>query len=142
MLKSMTRREMLQAGLTAATIAALGLPESILPAPLQGETAVPFTDIPANINFTVDPNAPNRFLDIRTIDGQTTPKERFFATQHHGQPEVDPATFRLKVDGAVHKTMELTLDDIRKRPSVQLPAAFECSGNSRGRLQGLALHGL
>ena len=138
----MTRREMLQAGLTAATLATLGLPESMMPAVLQGETAVPFTDIPANMNFTVDPNAPNRFLDIRTIDGPYTPKEKFFATQHHGQPEVDPATFRLKVDGTVNKTLELTMDEIRKRPSVQVPVGFECSGNSRGRLQGLESAGL
>jgi len=138
----MTRREMLRAGLTAATLATLGLPESMMPAVLQGETAVPFTDIPANMNFTVDPNAPNRFLDIRTIDGPYTPKEKFFATQHHGQPEVDPATFRLKVDGTVNKTLELTMDEIRKRPSVQVPVGFECSGNSRGRLQGLASAGL
>ena len=116
MTKTMTRREMLQAGLTAATLAALGLPESMLPAMLQGDTPVPFTDIPANINFTVDPNTPNRFLDIRTINGQYTPKDKFFATQHHGQPEVDPATFRLKIDGTVNKPMELTLDEIRKRP--------------------------
>jgi DMSO/TMAO reductase YedYZ molybdopterin-dependent catalytic subunit len=94
------------------------------------------------MNFTVDPNAPNRFLDIRTIDGPYTPKDRFFATQHHGQPEVDPATFRLKVDGTVNKTLELTMDEIRKRPSVQIPVGFECSGNSRGRLQGLASAGL
>lgn len=142
MTKALTRRELLQAGLTAATLTGLGLPEFLLAAPLQGEVAVPFTDIPANINFTVDPNTPNRFIDIRTIDGQTTPKDKFFATQHHGQPEVDPATFRLKVDGAVNKIMELTLDDIRKRPSVQLPAAFECSGNSRGRIQGMASAGM
>ncbi len=139
---TMTRREMLQAGLTAATLAAIGLPESMMPAALQSETPVPFTDIPANINFTVDPNTPNRFIDIRTIDGQFTPKDKFFATQHHGQPEVDPTTFRLKVGGNLNKTMELTLDEIRKRPAVQLPAAFECSGNSRGRIQGMASAGL
>ena len=142
MTTKVTRREMLQAGLTAATLAALGLPESMMPAVLQGETPVPFTDIPANMNFTVDPNSPNRVLDIRTIDGQITPRDKFFAIQHHGQPEVDAATFRLKVGGTVNKPLELTLDEIRKRPSVQVPAAFECSGNSRGRIQGLSSAGL
>lgn len=141
MAPTMTRREMIQAGLTAATLAALGLPETMIPAPLQGETAVPFTDL-GNVNFTVDPNSPNRFLDIRTIDGPITPKDKFFAIQHHGQPDVDAAAFRLKVGGAVNRTMELTLDEIRRRPSVQLPAAFECSGNSRGRIQGLTSAGL
>ena len=142
MTTKVTRREMLQAGLTAATLAALGLPESMMPAVLQGETPVPFTDIPANMNFTVDPNSPNRVLDIRTIDGQITPRDKFFAIQHHGQPEVDAATFRLKVGGTVNKPLELTLDEIRKRASVQVPAAFECSGNSRGRIQGLSSAGL
>jgi len=142
MAPTMTRREILQAGLTAATLATLGLPEMLLPAAAQGDTPVPFTDIPANLNFNADPSAPNRILDIRTIDGSSTPRDKFFATQHHGQPEVDPVAFRLKVDGTVGKTMELTLDDIKKRPSVQLPVAFECSGNSRGRVQGMASAGL
>src|SRR5262245_23901039 len=125
MAPTMTRREMLQAGLTAATLATLGLPEMLMTAAAQGETPVPFTDIPANLNFNVDASAPNRILDIRTIDGPYTPRDKFFATQHHGQPEVDPVAFRLKVDGTVGKTLELTLDDIKKRPSVQLPVAFE-----------------
>src|SRR5262245_10469320 len=134
----MNRREMLKAGWTAASLTAMVLPEFVLPAQAQNETPVPFTDIPANVNFTVDPNSPNRFLDIRTIDGQFTPKDRFFAIQHLGQPEVDAGTFRLKVDGTVGKPMDLTLDEIKKRPAVQVPAAFECSGNGRGRVQGLS----
>src|SRR5262249_1116954 len=81
-------------------------------------------------------------LDIRTIDGQFTARDKFFATQHLGQPEVDPATFRLKVTGLVNKEMELTLDDIRKRPSVQIPVGFECSGNSSRRIEGMASNGL
>src|SRR5947208_15181841 len=98
---TMTRREMLQTGLTAATLAAIGLPETLLPAPSQGDTQVPFTDIPANINFNADPSAPNRFLDIRTIDGPYTPKDKFFATQDNGLVDVDAAKFRLKLGGAV-----------------------------------------
>ena len=69
MLKTMTRREMLKAGLTAASLAAMGLPASSMPALAQGETPVPFTDIPDNLNFSWDGKSPNRILDIRTIDG-------------------------------------------------------------------------
>ena len=57
MAPTMTRREILQAGLTAATLATLGLPEMLLPAAAQGDTPVPFTDIPANLNFNADPSA-------------------------------------------------------------------------------------
>src|SRR5438045_2065805 len=90
---TMTRREMLKAGLTAASLAAMGLPVSVLPALAQGETAVPFTDIPDNLNFNWDGQSPNRILDIRTIDGPVTPKDKFFAIQHLDQPEVDGATY-------------------------------------------------
>src|SRR5690349_18797167 len=112
----MTRREILKAGLTAASMAAIGVPVATMPALAQGETLVPFTDIPDTMNFNADPNSPTRFLDIRTIDGQLTPKDKFFATQHLGQPEVDPAAYRLKLTGLVNKPIELALADIKKRP--------------------------
>ena len=122
-------------------LAPLLISSATLPALAQNETAVPFTDIPDNINFTVDPNSPTRFLDIRTIDGPFTPKDRFFALQHFGQPTVDPATYRLKVTGLVNKPIELSLDEIRKRPSIQIGAGFECSGNGPRRIQGLVSNG-
>jgi DMSO/TMAO reductase YedYZ molybdopterin-dependent catalytic subunit len=137
----MTRRELLKAGFTAASLAAMGLPVAALPALAQGETLVPFTDIPDSMNFNADPSSPNRFLDIRTIDGPYTARDKFFATQHLGQPEVDPSTFRLKVTGLVNKEMELTLDDIRKRPPVSIPVGFECSGNSPRRIEGMVSNG-
>jgi DMSO/TMAO reductase YedYZ molybdopterin-dependent catalytic subunit len=138
----MTRREILKAGLTAASMAAIGLPVAAMPALAQGETLVPFTDIPDNMTFNADPNAPNRFLDIRTIDGQLTPKNNFFTTQHLGQPEIDPSAYRLKVTGLVNKPIELALADIKKRPATQLAVGFECSGNSPRRIEGLASNGM
>ena len=42
-----------------------------------------------------------RIIDIRKIDGPFTPKDQFFTTQHYGHPDVDPATFRLKISGLV-----------------------------------------
>src|SRR5213593_903443 len=129
MTTTMTRREMLKAGLTAASLAAMGLPVSALPALAQGETAVPFTDIPDNLNFNWDGQSPNRIFDIRTIDAGFTPKDKFFAIQHLAQPEIDGATYRLKMTGLINKPIELALDDLKKHASVQLPAGFECSGN-------------
>jgi len=139
---TMTRREILKAGLTAASLAAMGLPVVSLPALAQGETMVPFTDIPDSMNFTVDPNSPTRFLDIRTIDSPFTAKDKFFAVQHLGQPDVDLSTHRLKISGLVNKPMELSLDEIRKRPSMQMAVGFECSGNGPRRIEGLASNGM
>jgi DMSO/TMAO reductase YedYZ molybdopterin-dependent catalytic subunit len=133
-----TRRRLLQGGLAAAGLAALGVPEWVLPALAQGEVVVPFTDIPANANFT--PNPVTRQLDIRTISGPFTPKDQFFTTQHYGHPDVDLATFKLKVTGLVDRPQSLSLDDLKKLGSTELVAGFECSGNRRP-LQGLSSNG-
>ena len=82
-----------------AGLSVLGIPDWVLPALAQGETLVPFTDLPDNINLT--PTADRRLLDVRTIEAPFTPTDQFFTTQHYGHPEVDPAVFGLKVSGLV-----------------------------------------
>jgi DMSO/TMAO reductase YedYZ molybdopterin-dependent catalytic subunit len=134
---SVTRREMLRGTLAAAGLAALGIPEWALPALAQGEDVVPFTDLPETFP---PPTVDRRQLDIRTIDGPLTPRDRFFTTQHYGHPKVDPATFQLKVSGLVERPLSLSLDDLRRMRSVELVAGFECSGNRRP-LQGLSSNG-
>ena len=64
----------------------------------------------------------------------------FATTQHYGHPEVDAATFKLKVTGMVDRPKSLSLDDLRKMGSTDLIAGFECSGNRRP-LQGLCGNG-
>src|SRR6059036_1919014 len=133
-----TRREMLKGGLALAGLSVFGVPEWALPALAQSETLVPFTDLPENMNLTPAPD--RRILDIRKIDGPFTPKDQFFTTQHYGHPEVDPATFRLKVTGLVERPKSLSLDELRKMGGAELVAGFECSGNRRP-LQGLSGNG-
>ena len=133
-----TRREALQTALFVAGLG-LGLPEWAMPVLAQGETVVPFTDIPEN--FSTTPSAIVRVLDIRTIDGLVTPADQFFTTQHYGHPEIEPAAFRLKISGLVNQSKVFSLDDLRAMRSVDLVAGFECSGNGRGRVQGFASNG-
>ena len=116
----------------------LGVPDWALPAFAEGETLVPFTDLPPTINLTPAPD--RRILDIRTIDGPFTPKDKFFTTQHYGHPEVDPVAFRLRIAGLVDRPIELSLDELRKMKSTELVFGFECSGNRRP-LQGLSSNG-
>jgi DMSO/TMAO reductase YedYZ molybdopterin-dependent catalytic subunit/mono/diheme cytochrome c family protein len=61
-----------------------------------------------------------------------TPIEHFFVRTHVYEPKVDIASWRLKVDGVVGTPLTLTIDDIRKMPSVELIAVTECAGNGRG----------
>ena len=133
-----SRRDVIKGGLAVAGLSVFGVPDWVLPALAQGETVVAFTDIPDNVKWETPPD--RRLLDVRTIDGPFTPKDKFATTQHYGHPEVDPATFKLKVSGLVDRPKQLSLDDLRKLGTTDLVAGFECSGN-RGPLQGLCGNG-
>ena len=133
-----TRRDVLRGSLALAGLAALPIPEWVLPALAQGETLVPFTDLPEKFNATPTPD--RRLLDVRTIDGPLTHRDKFFTTQHHGHPEIDGAAFRLQVSGMVDRPLTLSLDDLRRMKPVDVVSGFECSGNRRP-LQGLCSNG-
>jgi DMSO/TMAO reductase YedYZ molybdopterin-dependent catalytic subunit len=135
MTENMTRRETLR-GAAAASLLAL-IPEWATPALAQGETDVPFTDIPKTFNPN-NPNSQTRMLDIRKIDGQLTPKDQFFAINHFNRPAIDPAAFRLKFTGMVNKSAEFSLADLKAMKSTEVVCGFECSGNSPRSIQGLA----
>src|SRR3954469_21179177 len=137
MSQNISRRDTLRRGLAAGGLLSLGT-DWAMPALAQGETIVPFTDLPANINLT--PSADRRTLDIRKIDGPLTPKDQFFTTQHYGHPVVDPAAFALKVSGLVERPKAFSLEELKKMRSTELVIGFECSGNRRP-LQGLSGNG-
>jgi DMSO/TMAO reductase YedYZ molybdopterin-dependent catalytic subunit len=134
MSEHITRRDTMR-GLAVTGLLAL-VPD--WPALAQGETLVPFTDLPANFNPAPSPE--RRTLDVRTIDGPFTSKDQFFTTQHYGHPVIDAATFALKVSGLVDRPKSFSLDELRKMRSTELVFGFECSGNRRP-LQGLASNG-
>ncbi len=60
-----------------------------------------------------------------------TPIDRFFIRSHHNTPKVELAQWRLAVGGQVATALSLTMDDLRKLPSVELVAMCECAGNGR-----------
>ena len=138
MTRQSSRRDVLKGSLALAGMGMFGVPEWVLPALAQGETAVPFTDLPEVINWRRTPD--RRMLDIRTIDSVFTHRDQFFTTQHYGHPEIDPAAYRLNVSGLVDQPLSLSIDDIRSMPPRDLIFGFECSGN-RGPINGLASNG-
>jgi sulfite oxidase len=60
-----------------------------------------------------------------------TPVDHFFVRTHVEVPEVDLATWRLKIEGNVATPLTLSMDELKKMPSVELPAVLECAGNGR-----------
>ena len=141
-----TRREVLKGGAAMAALGAFGFPEWGFPALAQGETLVAFTDLPEG-GVNLQPTPDRRRLDIRDIDGPITPADKWFTTQHYGHPEIDRATYRLRVSGLVDTPLELSLADLRAMPSRELVFGFECSGNggpqnslsSNGRWTGVSV---
>ena len=133
-----TRRDILKGTLIVAGLGVLDIPEWALPVLAQGDTDVPFTDIPDNVRWDTPPD--RRLLDLRTINGPFTPPDKFATTQHYGHPTSDPAAFRLRISGLVDRPKQLSLDDLKKIGSTDLVAGFECSGN-RGPLNGLCGNG-
>ena len=140
MTKATSRRDVIKGSLALMGLGALGVPEWAFPALAQGEALVPFTDVPDGFGQR-RPGSLTRVYDIRNIDGPYTPKDEFYAVQHFDQPDVDPATFRLNVSGLVNRPGQLTLDDLRGMEGAEVDAGYECSGNSRRVIQGLASNG-
>jgi len=134
MTNELTRRDILRGG--AVGLGALAVPEWAFPALAQGEELVEFTDYPDGWKTERGPET--RFYDIRNIDGPNTPANEFFTTQHLGHPQLDGASFRLKVTGLVDRPATLSLDDLKALGETELDAGFECSGNSARAMQALA----
>lgn len=135
-----SRRETLRRGLAATGLLALTVPDWAIPALAQGEREIAFTDVPDTYS-PGDTTTRIRSLDIRTIDGPITPRDKFFAIQHYGRPEIDGAAHRLKITGLVDKPLELSVADLKAMPSTEIVAGYECSGNSARIFQGLASNG-
>ena len=133
-----SRRDLLRGTLALTGLGLIGFPEWALPALAQGEELVPFTDLPPT--FNPNPRADTRLTDVRKIDGPFTPKDQFYTTQHYGHPQVDAASFKLKVTGLVNQSLSLSLADLKAMKPQQYVCGFECSGNRRP-FQALASNG-
>ncbi|KPF65909.1 oxidase [alpha proteobacterium AAP81b] len=65
--------------------------------------------------------------------GVITPNDRFFVRWHWPVPtEIDPATWRLAVGGAVTTPLQLSLAELAKLPQQEVVAVNQCAGNARG----------
>lgn len=121
---TLSRRELLKAGTVTAAGLAL-LPSEVLAKLLQiteGERPIAWID---------DRNPPEGFkaLDWYNLDSWLTPIDQHAPLSHYPVPEVDAATYKLTVTGHVRKTLEFSLDDLKRRPRQEVDFALECSGN-------------
>ncbi len=66
------------------------------------------------------------------VDETVTPLDAFYVRNHGPVPEIDPSSWRLRVDGLVEDELELSLEELRARfAHHELAATLQCAGNRR-----------
>ncbi len=80
---------------------------------------------------------PNYETPIEYFRTAITPNDAFFVRYHLSNiPEVDAKTWKIAVGGdGANGQAEITLDDLKRLPAIELVAVNQCSGNRRGLFQ-------
>jgi sulfane dehydrogenase subunit SoxC len=78
--------------------------------------------------------ARNHGLPLEALRYDVTPTGLHYLLVHYDVPDVDPAAWRLRLDGCVRTPLELSLDALMARPAVTRAVTMECAGNGRARL--------
>jgi sulfane dehydrogenase subunit SoxC len=73
----------------------------------------------------------NRGMPLEALRYPITPTGLHYLLIHYDIPAVETDRWRLKVAGRVAKPLELTLEEIKKRPRQTIPVTMECAGNGR-----------
>lgn len=125
-------------GVGLATVPVRGFPDHWF---IQ-DTVIPFTDVPADFTGVRAgaeqfPGQNRSAQDLRRLESWVTPVSDHFVVAHYGIPQVDMASYRLRIGGLARRSMEFTLDQIRARPRVTRTTVFECGGNSARLFQGM-----
>jgi DMSO/TMAO reductase YedYZ molybdopterin-dependent catalytic subunit len=77
----------------------------------------------------------NSETPLESVRSWVTPNRLFFVRNHFGVPEIDPAAWRLRVEGCVGCPAEWTWDELTALPERTVFATVECAGNGRSFLQ-------
>ncbi|XP_061583472.1 sulfite oxidase, mitochondrial [Cololabis saira] len=68
-------------------------------------------------------------------DSYITPSALFFKRNHLPVPQVDPATYQLRVEGLPGGVLTLSLEDLKTRfPKHTVTATLQCAGNRRSEM--------
>ena len=65
------------------------------------------------------------------IDSYLTPNELFYIRSHFPIPNLDRASYQLRIEGAVRRPLALSYEELRSMRSETRVATLECAGNSR-----------
>src|SRR4051812_15030533 len=143
-----SRRHLLQTAGAAGALAGFGLPTLVR---AQNAAAMLTPGVPSGVAsiasmaslpgkkplIRLADRPPNYESPLEYLRTPITPNDQFFVRYHLANiPEVKAETYRLKVGGdGANGPQELTLDDLKKLPRVEVVAVNQCSGNRRGLSQ-------
>ncbi len=77
----------------------------------------------------------NSETPINDLRSWVTPNRLFFVRNHFDVPEIDPASWTLRVGGCVERELELGWAEIEQLPTRSVFATMECAGNGRSFLE-------
>ncbi|MEL6209051.1 MAG: molybdopterin-dependent oxidoreductase, partial [Pseudomonadota bacterium] len=92
--------------------------------------------------LTADPVSSVNFTPLHELEGVITPNGLCFERHHGGIAEIDPAAYRLMINGLVEREMVFTLADLDRFPKVNRAHFLECAANSGMEWRGSQLNGV
>ncbi len=91
--------------------------------------------------LTADPVSSVNFTPLHELDGIITPNGLCFERHHAGIAELDPAAYRLMINGLVDRELVFTLDDLMRFPRENHVYFLECAANTGMEWRGAQLNG-
>jgi DMSO/TMAO reductase YedYZ molybdopterin-dependent catalytic subunit len=86
----------------------------------------------SSIGLIIRQKEPNNLeTPVDRVDSFLTPTELFYVRSHSPAPNLELASYRLQIDGAVRSPFSLTYKELRDMPAETRVAILECAGNSR-----------
>jgi sulfane dehydrogenase subunit SoxC len=79
--------------------------------------------------------ARNHGMPLEALRYDLTPAGLHYLLIHYDIPDVDVASWRLEIGGAVERPVTLDLDAVRARPASSAAVTLECAGNGRALLE-------
>ena len=79
--------------------------------------------------------ARNHGMPLEALRWDVTPIGLHYLLTHYDIPEVDTASWRLEIGGLVERPLSLSLDELRRRPAVEVAVTMECAGNGRAHVE-------
>jgi sulfane dehydrogenase subunit SoxC len=98
-------------------------------APAAGPTTGPLTREELQLG------ARNHSMPLEALRRDITPPGLHYVLTHFDIPDVDAASWHLRISGAVEMALELSMAALRKDPPITVPVTLECAGNGRSLLE-------